>query len=237
MNNKELNLLELVKLLVKNKMLFSITFLAFLGLSTFYVLNIEKTYKSVLIAKLPLNNGLETEYLLNELSTYKPDNLNIVLELNNNEVKSMSLEKVKYSGNEIYGVINIETLIPDTSLEVKNKLIAYVNKISFFDKLIEIERAEKKAVMTGVDIDSSGSKNTYYFNPLAMKKMEYQAKKELAYLAPIVEIQYTPFTKKYKPSYSMLLILGGLFSFFMALGITVLKIGFLDVLAELSNER
>lgn len=235
MNNKELNLLQLLKLLLKNKMLFAIVFSLFCILSTLYVLNIEKTYQSVLVAKFPLNDGLETEYLMNELSTYKSQDLNQLLELKNNKIKSIHLDKLKHASSETYSVIRIETFAPDTSLEVKNKLMEYINEIDYFNQLMAVEKAENEAIKE-TRIDSLDSKN-YFFNPLAMTKMVYMAKENLMYLAPIVEIKYTVFTHKHKPSYAMLIILSVLFSVFMALSISLLKIGVKDILKEINDEK
>lgn len=235
MNNKELNLLQLLKLLLKNKMLFAIVFSLFCILSTLYVLNIEKTYQSVLVAKFPLNDGLETEYLMNELSTYKSQDLNQLLELKNNKIKSIHLDKLKHASSETYSVIRIETFAPDTSLEVKNKLMKYINELDYFNQLMAVEKAENEAIKE-TRIDSLDSKN-YFFNPLAMTKMVYMAKENLMYLAPIVEIKYTVFTHKHKPSYAMLIILSVLFSVFMALSISLLKIGVKDILKEINDEK
>lgn len=235
MNNKELNLLQLLKLLLKNKMLFAIVFSLFCILSMYYVLNIEKTYQSVLVAKFPLNDGLETEYLMNELSTYKSQDLNQLLELKNNKIKSIHLDKLKHASSETYSVIRIETFAPDTSLEVKNKLMKYINELDYFNQLMAVEKAENEAIKE-TRIDSLDSKN-YFFNPLAMTKMVYMAKENLMYLAPIVEIKYTVFTHKHKPSYAMLIILSVLFSVFMALSISLLKIGVKDILKEINDEK
>lgn len=238
MENKELNIFDLFNALKAHRILMIVSFLILAALSIFYVLQIEKTYKSVLIVNMPLQEGIETEYTIDVLSKHKGNQLNNLFGLRKDSVKitELSLNSIRHEPNSTFAVVEFITTKPDLNGIAKDKFIAYLNNLDFFKKLNEIEREKYQDIINSIK-DENGEdiigdspvlqfdkkNNPVLVNPIELKEKFYDAKLNLSTSSAVVEVSYLAMPDKFKPSYAMLIVISLVFSFFVSLTLVILK--------------
>lgn len=241
MKNNELNLSTLIGILKKNKILFLSIFMVLSILSIVYVFQIEKSYKSSLVMKMPLLKGIETEYTINNLAKIKAVQLNESLGLQNSglQLKKLQLTQIKHQSDATFGVLHFITTKPDYEHKVKNSFISYINKMEFFEKLLKLEKEKNKdLILTAVeqykslkelqDNNENSTNLTLQINPMRLKEKKHETIIAKSFINSIVEISYNVSPNKFKPSYGILVVLSVFFAFFISFTVVIAKTFFIN---------
>lgn len=241
MDTNQLKLSDLIKLIIKEKFLFLIIFISIIITSIFFISNIEKTYKSTLSVSLPLKQGVETKYTLENFSALKGSEINALLELKTEtKVSKIEISNFQPTHESIFADINLITTKPDTEHVVKDAFVNYISNLSYikdlqtqeiqkYNEIIESAKNEYKRLSKEEDIDLKPYALVGNFlNPVEIIEQKHNAQFNLKNSKAIVEILYIPQIKKYKPSYAMLTLLSIVFSFFVAFTIIVTKVFFVE---------
>lgn len=227
--NQEFNFFEFLRIVIEKKKIFLLTFVFLLLLGLLGVFNVSKTYKSVLIAEMPLKKGIETEYIINELIGYKGKRLGTILNINSKNIdliKKMEISNLRHENDETYIAIDFFCTSPDTLELAKQTFLSYLNDNKYLQSIRDDEiRASKEIIKvaneqysTIVEFQKYKDRNTDIFvNPLSIVKEKLLAENTAENANVLNEVSYVVLEDKTSPNYLMLVVIVTFIAIFGAL--------------------